>query len=389
MAAARIVHISADFPDPVAPSKTPVIRDLVGLVAGEFAHQVYSLNRQSPAPGALVSALLRAEPAIAAEPFPEGLALRYSAPPRGILHATMLKGLGRWLARDLRRQGPLPDLLLAHKLTVEGIAVGMAARELGVPFGLCLQGNTDGKILAARPDLVPHLRGLYHEAAVVFPFTPWARDTVERKLGPRTGPTHLLPCPTDLDTPLAPRLGGPGLISVFHLRGQHTKNLSGMAEASRLLVLQNEGLPLTIIGGGNAAEQAECRTVVGQGTTISFAGPVTRAAMQAAMNAATALVLPSRRESFGLVFIEALFAGLPIIYPAGAGVDGYFDDAPFALRVDASDPADIARAMRQAVAEEQPMKEALARWQQAPDARRFTRAAIAECFASGIREALR
>ena len=35
-------------------------------------------------------------------------------------------------------------------------------------------------------------------------------------------------------------------------------------------------------------------------------------------------VMPSLTETFGIVFIEALSQGLPLIYTKGQGIDGYF-----------------------------------------------------------------
>jgi glycosyltransferase involved in cell wall biosynthesis len=37
-------------------------------------------------------------------------------------------------------------------------------------------------------------------------------------------------------------------------------------------------------------------------------------------------VMPSVKETFGLVYIEALSQGLPIIYCKGEGVDGFFEE---------------------------------------------------------------
>ncbi len=36
-------------------------------------------------------------------------------------------------------------------------------------------------------------------------------------------------------------------------------------------------------------------------------------------------IMPSFRESFGTVYVEALSQGLPIIYTKGQGIDGYFE----------------------------------------------------------------
>lgn len=106
------------------------------------------------------------------------------------------------------------------------------------------------------------------------------------------------------------------------------------------------------------------------------------------MRRATALVMPSFRESFGLVFIEALFAGIPVIYPKGTAIDGYFDGLPFAISVDAHDPGAIAAAMRQVRAEEAELKAALRQWQQSEASQAFTRPRIGRTFAEGLRQAL-
>ena len=121
---------------------------------------------------------------------------------------------------------------------------------------------------------------------------------------------------------------------------------------------------------------------------MNLVGGRDRAALRSYMNKAKALVMPSRAESFGLVFVEALFSGLPIIYPAGTAIDGYFDGLPFALRVDARSPEAIADAIAQAIEHEADMKAALADWQQTNDAKQFTRPAIAATLRQGWSDAL-
>jgi hypothetical protein len=83
-----------------------------------------------------------------------------------------------------------------------------------------------------------------------------------------------------------------------------------------------------------------------------------------------------------------LFSGLPIIYPANTAIDGYFDEMPFALRVDARSPKAIAEAMRHAVENEAEMKRALSNWQQSEEAQRFTQASIAPTFCQYLSDAL-
>ena len=53
-------------------------------------------------------------------------------------------------------------------------------------------------------------------------------------------------------------------------------------------------------------------------------------------------VMPSIPETFGLVYVEALTQGLPIIYAKGQGFDGYYNDRNIGYGVNPSDTNDIA-----------------------------------------------
>ena len=53
-------------------------------------------------------------------------------------------------------------------------------------------------------------------------------------------------------------------------------------------------------------------------------------------------VMPSAPESFGLVYVEALTQGLPIVYTKGEGFDGYYEDGQVGWPVDAENPEGIA-----------------------------------------------
>lgn len=52
-------------------------------------------------------------------------------------------------------------------------------------------------------------------------------------------------------------------------------------------------------------------------------------------------VMPSIPETFGLVYVEALSQGLPIIYANGQGFDGYYNDRNIGYGVNPSDTKDI------------------------------------------------
>ncbi len=56
-------------------------------------------------------------------------------------------------------------------------------------------------------------------------------------------------------------------------------------------------------------------------------------------------VMPSLNETFGLVYVEAMSQGLPIIYSKGQGIDGYFKEGFVGYHVDSLEAQDIATAV--------------------------------------------
>ncbi|TNE29437.1 MAG: glycosyltransferase [Alphaproteobacteria bacterium] len=370
----NVCHISGDFPDPIKPEKTPALRRLVELTSAQFHHRVISINRTPPG----------SDPAQV--PFEFGMAITYPAPSMGLFHAKMLNRLGNSIATLAAGNGK-PDLLVAHKLTIEGIAAFRAARLLDVPYALIVQGNTDCKILRARPDLRPLFRRIYQGAAIVFHLAPWSHDRAEGLLGARHLSSRLLPCPLADDTVIEPRPGGKGFLSVFNLDGYRNKNLPGLANAMTILTSGEVEISCRIAGGGSPEALQACQAIARRTPGMELLGHCGHESLPGLMNASTAMALPSKRESFGLAYIEALMSGTPIIHPRGAAVAGYFDRCGFALPVDPSDPRDIAGAMAHAIHNEVELKRELSVWQQGPDAQRFKRAQIGQEFASGLRAA--
>lgn len=376
-----LVHVSADFPDAASRRKTPVIQRLFQAVSGAFDQHVYSLNRVSPP----LASWPWPRPVVRFSDEGEGLySVVYEAPPRGLHHRRQLDALGDALAERMAR-GRRPDLIIGHKLTVEGIAVARAAHLLGVPYALSIQGNTDAKILGARPDLRGIFARIYHEAQVVFPFAPWALAAVEAVLGKRQGHTCMLPCLVEHEKVMAPEPGR-GLVSAFHLHNYRLKNLPRLAGAVALAQQEEPGLQLTLYGGGDERTLAQVTRHCGE--AMALGGHVSGAELSRHIHAARGFAMPSLRETFGLVFIESLMAGTPILYPRGAAVDGWFDGCSFALPVDARDRNAIAAGLLTLFREEERLKSDLSAWQAEGGLTQFGHAAVSAAFTQAIKQAL-
>ncbi|MEM7670420.1 MAG: hypothetical protein AAF317_14980, partial [Pseudomonadota bacterium] len=235
----QILHISGDFPDPLAPGKTPAIRNLLELVP-EHDHIVYSLNRVGWRHG------------VSGFAFGDGhTAVTYGAPPKGLGLASYLARVAVYIVEDVARRSLRPSVVHCHKLSIEGLVGDVVARELDVPLVVSSQGNTDLKILSARPDLRNRWRRIWREAALVFPFAPWTTTGLTRLLGPRTAPTICLPCPTPQDALHTPRETSPVLRTAFHLAGHANKNATALMHAVAAVAKTLPDLRLDVVGGGD------------------------------------------------------------------------------------------------------------------------------------------
>jgi glycosyltransferase involved in cell wall biosynthesis len=377
-----ILHVSADYPDPLMPRKTRAIANLLALVP-EHTHCVYSLNRVGWRAG--IQALDFADDAGEVH-----RAVAYGGPPKGLFLKRYLDRLADWLAEDLFRRGVRPDLVHAHKLSIEGLIGASTAKRLGVPLAISIQGDTDLKIIGARRDLVPLWQKIWQGAAVVFPFAPWASERLTEWLGPRAGPVFLLPCPSQADGVLRPQITGPIFRSAFHMAMYRRKNAVGLLRAVVLAARRVPEIRLEIMGGGDAAafaHLAACVERIAPGR-VRFLGAVPNTHIQALFNGSCAFALPSHRESFGMVFAEALLAGCPCLIPRGWGIDGYFADGEALLAVRSRDVSEIAEGLVRLAREESSFKARLARLADDGALDRLRRTEITKVYRSALAEAV-
>ncbi len=377
-----ILHLSADYPDPLMPRKTRAVANLLALVP-EHSHYVYSLNRVAWRTG--IHALNFAD-----EVGEGHRAVAYEAPPKGIFLKRYLDRLADWLTEDFARRGIRPDVVHAHKLSIEGLLGASVAHRLDVPLVISIQGNSDLKIIGTRYDLLPFWKRIWKGAAVAFPFAPWAAERLSNLLGTREGATFLLPCPTPADRLLPPRIKGPIFRSAFNLGDHRVKNAKRLIKSLALAARCVPDIRLEIIGGGDPAGFAELAALAERLAPgrVRFLGAVPNSDIQALFNGSCAFALPSQRESFGMVFAEALLAGCPCLISRGWGIDGYYRDGEALLAVDARNVREIGEGLVRLAHEEPEFKRRLAQLVETGALDRFRRVEIAKVYRSGLAEAL-
>lgn len=384
-----IVHISTDYPDCYEPAKTQAIANLISATSHDFDHLVYSLNRENISPTAGLKRWLTNDWAGAVKHHGQNdnvINWIYSAPSHGLFLRSSLQQIGREIANDLQKRGVKPDLIQGHKLTMEGIIAESVAQAFNVPYALSIQGNTDRYILNVRRDLWPIYRRIFHNAKAVFPFTPWAFQYCEQRLGARKKPSYMLPCITNQDQIIPPQIRQNRIMSAFHLRHWRIKNFHKLVAAAASVERKFDDFAFDIYGGGSEELQADLRDdiVQAKSQSVTLCGAIPGQDIQMMMNDYAGFAMVSKRETYGMVFAEALLAGCPIIYPEDAAVDGYFDGKNFALAVPANDSKAISKAMVELIEKQESIKKDLAHWQESGDAAQFQREAITRQYRDGL-----
>jgi glycosyltransferase involved in cell wall biosynthesis len=109
------------------------------------------------------------------------------------------------------------------------------------------------------------------------------------------------------------------IVTVAMMRaGTKQASYEMMAAALRLLPL--DGWTLTVIGTGaeRAGIESTLRAVCAE--RVSFTGKLSSAATRAHLDEADIFFWPGHREAYGMVFLEAAAAGLPVVACASGGV---------------------------------------------------------------------
>lgn len=148
----------------------------------------------------------------------------------------------------------------------------------------------------------------------------------------------LAPAPLPRDAPRLVCLG----------RVVHDKGFDVALAAFAELAPRFPNARLVIAGDGPARAELETQAqALGIAESVEFQGWVAPARVFELMNSATLVVMPSRRETFGLVALEAAMMARPVVASRVDGLPEVVADGQTGLLVDKDDPTALARAVAQ------------------------------------------
>jgi len=224
------------------------------------------------------------------------------------------------------------DVIHAHTLISDGYIGYKLSKMLGKPLVVSVRGtdvfeqlkflpqakviaqriaNHSKKIIAVSPSLMKELLRYIKVSAEKIEIVP---NGIYLKLLPRERSSGISKSNKDKGTI--------NLVFVGHLIP--LKNLKRTLEAIRIVVEKGFDVHLNVIGEGlweNSLKKLTNR--LGLSENIHFLGMQKHDKTLEVIGISDALILCSTKETFGMVYIEALSQGVPVIYSKGRGIDGF------------------------------------------------------------------
>jgi glycosyltransferase involved in cell wall biosynthesis len=216
----------------------------------------------------------------------------------------------------------------------------------------------------------------------------YSADVAQREYGVPLERVAVVPEPIDLEVwddqfwraPRRPR-NAPVVLSVARMYPR--KRLSDLLHAAAILRARVPGIQVRIVGRGPEWEAvSRLHAALGLGDSVVLLGDLTREGLAEEYVNASVFCLPSVQEGFGIVFLEAMAAELPVVACRIAAVPEVVLDATTGLLVGPRDPGALAEALERLI-----LDPALARRLGQEGRRRalgFSPRAVAERFLSAV-----
>ncbi|QUM84640.1 glycosyltransferase [Moritella sp. 28] len=326
----NILHIHSDYPDGRNDQSTPAVKSLLDATSG-ISNTVFVIHR-TPWPWQV--RVISHNPKLYSVYYwglPFGLALTLSL----------------FLARNLlfnliKKKQVKYQLIHGHKLAIDGTLGAAIANQIGIPYFLSVRGGTDVRILQRKSFLRSRWKKVLEEAEHIFWVSSWAKNPIKKMLkstiNTSAAQSSLLPNPCEMSqlADISKRNRAAYFVTVFRFEQYERKGIMPLLVAISRLSVVYPDIRLDIYGSGSESKIKIVQSKINAlslSEKVTIKGCIDNKLLQQKLTEYAAFLLPSKNESFGMVFVEALFSGLPILYHANTGIDGYLDDIDVGIKV--------------------------------------------------------
>jgi glycosyltransferase involved in cell wall biosynthesis len=232
------------------------------------------------------------------------------------------------------------------------------ARRRRQPFVVCLKGviadelqNERGVVRALLAVQARWERANVHRADRVIVPSRYSATVAAEAYGLPRERIAVVPEPIDLDewrrrlhAAERPAVARPRVLAVARMYPR--KRLEDLLEAAALLRGRIPAVEIRIVGEGPESARLRARhAALGLGGTVTFLGEVSTEMLAVEYVSAECFCLPTVQEGFGLVFAEAMAAGLPVVSCRAAAVPEIVEDRRTGFLVNPRSPDELAMAL--------------------------------------------
>jgi glycosyltransferase involved in cell wall biosynthesis len=257
--------------------------------------------------------------------------------PFGILHIISQKRAFKKIV-NAAREGLIDlnsvELIHAHKLTFEGYIGYLLSRELGIPLIVTLR-QTDTWVFSKRKDLLHSFKAVIKHCSNIIFLIPSMSREIQKIVGDDFFNQYIKPKLVFIPNIVERQIGQEiteyknGLfLTILRVTKEsvNRKNIKNLLKA--LVPLKQNSIKLRIIGSGNYLwKLKEWVREFDLTDIVEFLGNIPNDKIDKYYSEAEAFLLPSKSESFGMVYAEALLNGTPIMFGKDVlGFDGIFEN---------------------------------------------------------------
>jgi glycogen(starch) synthase len=253
-----------------------------------------------------------------------------------------------------------PDLVHAHDWLVAWAGDDLRALR-DVPFIATIhateKGRQGGSIPPGQPSGIHSVEWwLTFQANSVITCSEFMRREVVSAFDLPPAKVHMVPNGVDASiwappSPPPPR-GADGPLVVSWGRVQYEKGFQTLVAALPLLRFRHPRLRVVIAGRGTHLGELEAQAQrLGVDHMVRFPGFVPDDELRHLLHTCSAAVIPSLYEPFGIVALEALAAGAPLVAAAAGGLVEVLDDTGAGLLFPPGDVDGLARALERVLSE--------------------------------------
>ena len=315
-----LIHISFDYPDSINRQTTKAILNLADAQTS-YKNIVFSLNRT---PNPFADFLYRKES--------HGYTLNIFGLPFGIGLRIWMYLAAKKISKIISKERIQFNLIHGHKLTFEGLIASHLSQKHSVPYIISIRGYTDIKLIKIlKFNRKLFLKTIQKAKKVIF-LAPWTEKEIQCIFKGQFSTSTSVILPNIIQLVDTPEVANEErfddkFVSVFHLDSYKLKNIKRTITAMNAVHNVYPQLKLDIIGGGKSEKIIRSYiSLCKYPSNFRLVGNMDHQEVLAIYGKYLGLILPSFPETFGLVFIEALHSGIPVLYSANSGIDGYFDD---------------------------------------------------------------